>query len=73
MGTQLMIKRVFMKKPLILPLRNSGSLARTEIAQNANALRPNIHATFALSEVVKAHQMMEAGTHFGKIVLRVAA
>lgn len=44
-----------------------------KFAQNADALRPNIHATFSLSEVVKAHQMMEAGTHFGKIVLRVEA
>ena len=44
-----------------------------KFAQNADALRPNIHATFALSEVIKAHQMMEAGTHFGKIVLRVEA
>lgn len=36
-----------------------------------DALRPNIHATFALEDVTKAHQMMEAGTHFGKIVLTI--
>jgi NADPH:quinone reductase len=34
-----------------------------------DALRPHIHAVFPLADVVKAHQMMEAGTHFGKIVL----
>ena len=34
-----------------------------------DALRPHIHATFPLPDVAKAHQMMEAGTHFGKIVL----
>jgi putative PIG3 family NAD(P)H quinone oxidoreductase len=36
-----------------------------------DALRPHIHATFPLPEVTKAHQMMEAGTHFGKIVLTI--
>jgi NADPH:quinone reductase len=35
----------------------------------SDALRPHIHATFPLTEAAKAHQMMEAGTHFGKIVL----
>ncbi len=39
--------------------------------KDINALRPNIHATFPLSRVVEAHKMMEAGTHFGKIVLSV--
>ena len=36
-----------------------------------DALRPNIHATFPLAEAANAHQMMEAGTHFGKIVLTI--
>ena len=36
-----------------------------------DALRPHIHATFPLAEVANAHQMMEAGTHFGKIVLTI--
>ena len=30
-----------------------------------------IHATFGLDEVQKAHEMMEASTHIGKIMLRV--
>ncbi len=42
-------------------------------AANPDALRPHIHAKFALSAVVQAHQMMEAGTHLGKIVLIVQA
>lgn len=36
---------------------------------NPDALRPHIHAKFALAAVSSAHQMMESGTHFGKIVL----
>jgi len=39
---------------------------------NADALRPQIHAKFQFSDVVQAHQMMEAGTHLGKIVLLVS-
>jgi NADPH:quinone reductase len=42
-----------------------------KFAANPDALRPHIHATFPLHDVEKAHQMMEAGTHFGKIVLTV--
>lgn len=38
---------------------------------NAKALRPNIHATFPLAAVADAHRMMEAGEHFGKIVLSI--
>ena len=44
-----------------------------KFATAVDALRPHIHATFPLAEVIKAHQMMEAGTHFGKIVLTVQA
>jgi NADPH:quinone reductase len=64
-------------------LRARSKAAKAEIAaslekevwpffeSNPNALRPNIHAVFTLSDVIGAHQMMEAGTHFGKIVLQV--
>jgi NADPH2:quinone reductase len=34
-------------------------------------LKPVIHATFALSEASKAHELMEASGHIGKIVLKV--
>lgn len=40
-----------------------------KLASTPDALRPHIHANFPLAEVTQAHQMMEAGTHFGKIVL----
>ena len=42
-----------------------------KFAATPDALRPHIHATFPLEDVAKAHQMMESGTHFGKIVLTV--
>ncbi len=40
--------------------------------KNPDALRPHIHATFPLAQVADAHRMMEAGAHFGKIVLQTA-
>jgi NADPH:quinone reductase len=39
--------------------------------EDINALRPHIHATLPLREVAKAHTTMEAGQHFGKLVLLV--
>lgn len=39
---------------------------------NPDALRPHIHAKFALSSAAQAHTLMEAGSHCGKIVLVVA-
>jgi NADPH:quinone reductase len=66
-------------------LRARPKHAKAEIAESleqnvwprfekeADALRPRIHATFPLANVADAHRMMEAGEHFGKIVLTVAA
>jgi NADPH:quinone reductase-like Zn-dependent oxidoreductase len=36
----------------------------------AGKLRPSVHATLPLAEARRAHEMMEASEHFGKIVLR---
>ena len=36
-------------------------------------MKPVIHATFPLAEAAKAHAMLEAGEHIGKIVLTVAS
>jgi NADPH2:quinone reductase len=35
-------------------------------------IKPVIHATFPLAEARKAHELMESGTHIGKIVLTVS-
>ena len=35
----------------------------------SGAVKPIMHATFPLHEAVAAHEMLEAGAHFGKIVL----
>ncbi|WP_124080350.1 NAD(P)H-quinone oxidoreductase [Pigmentiphaga humi] len=37
----------------------------------AGRLKPVVHATFPLKDAAKAHAMMEAGEHVGKIVLTV--
>jgi putative PIG3 family NAD(P)H quinone oxidoreductase len=37
----------------------------------AGKIRPVIHAVYTLDEVAKAHRVMEANEHFGKIVLKV--
>ncbi len=38
---------------------------------DAGTVRPLIHATFPLAEAAKAHALMEAHTHIGKIMLTV--
>ncbi len=37
------------------------------------SIKPLIHEVFSLEHVRQAHESMEAGTHFGKIVLEVSA
>ena len=37
----------------------------------AGKIKPVIHATFPLAEAARAHELMESGTHIGKIVLTV--
>lgn len=39
---------------------------------DAGRIRPVIHAQFPLQEAWRAHQLMEAGGHIGKLVLEVA-
>ena len=36
------------------------------------AIAPLIHAVYPLEQAADAHRAMEAGSHFGKLVLRVA-
>lgn len=39
----------------------------------AKKIKPVIHETFALADIVAAHKLMESSTHIGKIMLRVQA
>jgi NADPH2:quinone reductase len=60
-------------------LRNRDTQFKADLAQEieinvwpkiiAGLYKPVIYKSFAYEEVVKAHQLMESGTHFGKIVL----
>lgn len=62
-------------------LRPQSIEAKAEIAAQLHAkvwplldsgkIVPNIHATFTLADAPKAHQLMESGSHRGKIVLTV--
>lgn len=62
-------------------LRPQSVEAKAEIAAQLHAkvwplldsgkIIPNIHATFTLADAPKAHQLMESGSHRGKIVLTV--
>jgi NADPH2:quinone reductase len=45
---------------------------RLRPAGAADGIRPVIHAVFPLVEAKAAHELMEAGTHVGKIMLAVA-
>ena len=38
----------------------------------AGKVKPVIHQTFALEDIVDAHKLMESSTHIGKIMLKVA-
>ncbi len=38
----------------------------------AKKVKPVIHKTFALDEIIEAHKLMESSTHIGKIMLKVA-
>jgi putative PIG3 family NAD(P)H quinone oxidoreductase len=48
-----------------------GFGARFGKALESGALRPIIDRVFPLAEAQKAHDLVEASTHFGKVVLRV--
>ncbi len=39
----------------------------------AQRVKPVIHATFPLEQIVEAHQLMESSQHIGKIMLKVGA
>ena len=77
---ELMLRRLTWTGSTACPAQHAKAAIASALAQqvwprftaNLDALRPHIHAKFALSAVVQAHQMMEAAP-FGKIVLVIQA
>jgi NADPH2:quinone reductase len=78
---QMLVKRL---KLMGATLRPQSSAAKGRLAQDLlnevwplfvdrRLAPPPIHARFPLSEASAAHELMESGTHIGKIVLLVAA
>jgi NADPH:quinone reductase len=72
----LMMKRLTLTASTLRaqPVANKGRIAD---ALRANVwplfatknLRPRIHARFPLAAAARAHELMESGSHFGKIIL----
>ncbi len=76
---QVMSRRLMLTGSTLRPRSNQfKALLAQEIASNAwplvasGQLRPVMDQTFPLAEAAAAHARMEAGTHIGKIVLKVA-
>ncbi len=65
-GSTLRARSVAQKAPIAEALR-----AEAWPLIEQGQVRPRIHATFALADAAKAHAMMEADTHIGKIVLEI--
>jgi NADPH2:quinone reductase len=75
---QIMRKRLIYTGSTLRPrtVEQKGAIASAPVDKvwpllEAGAVRPLIHATFPLAEAAKAHALMEADTHIGKIVLTV--
>ena len=74
--TPLMIKRLTHTGSTLRPrsVAEKASIARALEEKvwpllSAGTIRPQIHATFPLQEAARAHEMLESGTHIGKIIL----
>ncbi len=75
---KLMVKRQVLTGSTLRPRTNGfKALLAGEILENAwpfveeGVLRPQMDMVFPLAEAAKAHERMESGEHFGKIVLAV--
>ncbi|MDH3672018.1 MAG: NAD(P)H-quinone oxidoreductase [Gammaproteobacteria bacterium] len=69
-----LIGSVLRARPVAEKARITAEFTKIVLPKLADrTLVPLIHATLSLDDVAKAHEMMEAGTHFGNIVLRVAS
>jgi NADPH2:quinone reductase len=76
---EVMRRRLTLTGSTLRPRSNQfKALLAREIAENAwplvesGQLRPVMDQTFPLADAAKAHARMEAGSHIGKIVLKVA-
>jgi putative PIG3 family NAD(P)H quinone oxidoreductase len=74
--TQLMTKRLTWTGSTLRPrsIAEKGAIARALRERvwpllAAGEVRPVIHATFPLDQVVEAHRLMESSAHIGKIIL----
>jgi putative PIG3 family NAD(P)H quinone oxidoreductase len=72
----LMMKRLTLTASTLRaqPVANKGRIADALRADvwplfATKNLRPRIHARFPLAEAARAHELMESGSHFGKIIL----
>ena len=75
---QVMTKRITFTGSTLRPRTNEQKAAIADALRakvwplvEAKKLGTTIHATFNLDEAQKAHEMMEASTHIGKIMLKV--
>ena len=70
---QRIIGSVLRSRPIAEKARITAEFAKTVLPRFADqTIAPLIHSELPLDDVAKAHAMMEASEHFGKIVLRVA-
>jgi NADPH:quinone reductase-like Zn-dependent oxidoreductase len=67
------LRQVFAKQLSIMGtyMGSKAELLRVADLFFARRLRTVVHAVLPLGEARRAHEMMEASEHFGKIVLRV--
>lgn len=69
---QHIIGSLLRSRPVAEKGRITAEFAKTVLPRFADqTLAPRIHTVLPLDDVAKAHAMMEASEHFGKIVLRV--
>lgn len=71
---QQIIGSVLRPRPVAEKAAITREFTRTALPLLSNrSIEPLIHEVFSLEHVRQAHESMEAGTHFGKIVLEVSA
>ena len=72
----MMVKRLTLSGSTLRPrsVADKAAIAESLRAKvwpllESGAVKPVIHATFALTDAAKAHELIDSGTHIGKIVL----